>query len=53
MPHAKKKLTDHRWLFRLLADLLELTNLIVEVIDAPLVLQAELREQICSQLGLQ
>ncbi len=35
------------------ADLLELTDLIVEVINTPLVLQAELREQICTQLGLQ
>lgn len=35
------------------ADLLELTDLIVEVIDTPLVLQAELREQICTELGLQ
>lgn len=34
-------------------DLLQLTDLIVEVIDTPLVLQAELREQICTQLGLQ
>lgn len=34
-------------------DLLELTDLVVEVIDAPLVLQAELRKQICTQLGLQ
>lgn len=35
------------------ADLLQLTDLVVEVVDTPLVLQAELREQICAQLGLQ
>lgn len=35
------------------ADLLQLTDLIIEVINTPLVLQAELREQICAQLGLQ
>lgn len=35
------------------ADLLQLTDLIVEVINTPLVLQAELGEQICAQLGLQ
>lgn len=35
------------------ADLLQLTDLIIEVINAPLVLQAELGEQICAQLGLQ
>ena len=34
-------------------DLLELTDLIIEVIDTPLVLQAELRKQICAQLSLQ
>lgn len=34
-------------------NLLQLTDLVVEVVDAPLVLQAELREQICTELGLQ
>ena len=42
MPHAQKKETDHTSWSSPLADLLELTNLIVEVIDTPLVLQAEL-----------
>lgn len=35
------------------ADLLQLTDLIIKVINTSLVLQAELREQICAQLGLQ
>lgn len=45
--------TDHTALSNLPADLLELTDLIIEVINTPLVLQAELREQICTQLSLQ
>lgn len=34
-------------------DLLQLTNLIVEVVDTPLIFQAELRQQICTELRLQ
>lgn len=33
-------------------DLLQLTNLIVEVVDTPLIFQAELRQQICTELRL-
>lgn len=35
------------------ADLLQLTDLVVQIINTPLVLQAELRQEICTQLGLQ
>lgn len=34
-------------------DLLQLTNLIVEVVDTPLIFQAELRQQICTELRFQ
>lgn len=40
-------------LYSAAADLLKLADLVVEVIDAPLVVQAELREQVCAELGLQ
>lgn len=43
------------WLERLrnAVYLLQLSDLIIEIVDATLILQAELREQVSAELGLQ
>lgn len=52
-PSAGNCVIHHTSLLQSVPDLLKLTDLIIKVIHTPLVLQAELRKQICTQLSLQ